>query len=952
MDGVALYRAARAETGVDPGWREVGSLRLPRRRSGSRSCAARRAGRATFGLPLELVGRRRGAGPIPADVDRRRAGRRVAADRRLARPVRPGARPGRRCTRGRARGSGRTHRVVAIERRRRPRDGRRGRARAASAATIATEVVVNAGGHVRARDRAPRRRHTCPIIPMAHQYLFTEAIEGVHPDLPQLRDPDNLVYFREEVGGLCMGGYERNPAPWSASTAIPADFNGKLLAPDWPRFEEIMAGAVRRVPAMADARRPAARSTARRRSRRTTSSSSASPRCAASSWRPGSAPTASPGPAASAARWRAGSSTASPSWTCGGWTSAASARSTGRAATRLPARPRSTRPTTTSTTPTRSARPAGRCGLSPTYPRLVALGAAFGEKSGWERPNWFEPNADDPRRRRSVEALRPRGWAGRTGRPAIGAEALATRTDGRAVRRDVVRQARGQRARRAARSCSGLCANDIDRPVGTVVYTALLNRRGGHRVRPDGHAASAEERYLLVTGTAFGNHDLGWLRRHAARRRHRCAIRDVTSARACFGLWGPRGPRHPRAADRRRPLGRRLPVPDRAPDQPSAPCRSARCGSRTSASSAGSCTPPPSTASRCGTRSGRRAEPHGMRRRRAIAPSTRCGWRRATACGPATSRPRRRRTRPGSGSRSQLDKAGGFLGREALVARRRAGPRKRLRCLVLDDPRSVCLGNEPVRVDGEIVGRVTSRRLRVRGRAVDRLRLPAARRRRVGTRGEVEVFGDVGRVRGHARAAVRPRRRADPVVSGEAARSERRGRRRSLAAPRRSAVAWLDFALGRCRRRRRGRAPRFRRDVEVSDETRSLVSSRPPIPRSSADPRAHRRRVAGARRGGRRVRHGTGRQRGALVHRPHRRHRKLRPGRAPVRAAARARGRRASSRWAWSRCRRSRSGGGRRADSARGTAARGGARAKRDASRPRRSVRWATRTCSTASSTS
>ena len=56
-----------------------------------------------------------------------------------------------------------------------------------------------------------------------------------------MRDPDNLCYFREEVGGLCMGGYERDPAPWSLD-GVPADFNGKLLAPDWPRFEEIMAG--------------------------------------------------------------------------------------------------------------------------------------------------------------------------------------------------------------------------------------------------------------------------------------------------------------------------------------------------------------------------------------------------------------------------------------------------------------------------------------------------------------------------------------------------------------------------------------------------------------------------------------------------------------------------------------------------------------------------------------
>ena len=80
---------------------------------------------------------------------------------------------------------------------------------------------------------------TVPIIPMAHQYLFTNAIEGATPDLPTMRDPDRLCYFREEVGGLCMGGYERDPMPWSLD-GIPPDFNHRLLDPDWPRFESIM----------------------------------------------------------------------------------------------------------------------------------------------------------------------------------------------------------------------------------------------------------------------------------------------------------------------------------------------------------------------------------------------------------------------------------------------------------------------------------------------------------------------------------------------------------------------------------------------------------------------------------------------------------------------------------------------------------------------------------------
>ena len=93
----------------------------------------------------------------------------------------------------------------------------------------------------------------------------------------------------------------------------------------------------------------------------------------------------------------------------------------------------------------------------------------------------------------------------------------------------------------------------------------------------------------------------------------------------------------------------------------------------------------------------------------------------------------------GLGFAVKLDK-GEFLGREALIAARTAGPRKRLRCLVLDDPRSVCLGNEPVRVAGDIVGRVTSGGY---GFAVERsiayAYLPPGVP--LGARGEIDVFG-------------------------------------------------------------------------------------------------------------------------------------------------------------------------------------------------------------------
>src|SRR5690606_34481764 len=88
-----------------------------------------------------------------------------------------------------------------------------------------------------------------PLQPVQHQYMITEAIEGVTPDLPTLRDPDRLIYFKEEVGGLVMGGYERDPKPWG-DDGIPEGFRFALLDPDWDHFEQLMEQALIRVPAL------------------------------------------------------------------------------------------------------------------------------------------------------------------------------------------------------------------------------------------------------------------------------------------------------------------------------------------------------------------------------------------------------------------------------------------------------------------------------------------------------------------------------------------------------------------------------------------------------------------------------------------------------------------------------------------------------------------------------
>ena len=727
MYGSALYRRLAAETGTDPSWHEVGSLRLassPERLEELR----RQAGWAkTFGLPLELISAAEaqalfplmstdgvlGAVYLPTDGWLDPSG--------LANALAAGAR---------ARGATiRTHsRVVAI-------GAERGRVtgvtveRNGEREEIVADVVVNAGGMF-APEIGRMVGVNVPIIPMAHEYLFTEPIDGVHPGLPQLRDPDNLVYYREEVGGLCMGGYERNPAPW-ALDGIPPDFNGKLLAPDWPRFEEIMAGAVRRVPAIADAGI----------NRMINGPEGFTPDnefilgesevrgffVAAGFCAHGIA--GAGGIGRQMATWIVEGEPELDLWKMDIRRFGPAYRSQAYTLAR-----------TTEVYATyydihypNEERQAGRpLRTSPTYDVLQDLGAAFGEKSGWERPNWFESNAAT-----GDEALRPRGWAGMHWSPAIGAEALATRRTAGLF--DETSFAKLEVVGPGAAAFLGrLCSNDVDVVVGRVVYTQLLNQRGGIECDLTVTRVAAD-RYLLITGTAVGQHDLGWLRRHQPDD-GTVLINDLTSARVCFGLWGPRARDILGSVTRDDISDAGFPyLTARAITVGSVPVLALRV---TYVGELGWELYAPTEFGLALWRTLWAAgAPHGM---------VAAGYRAIDALRlekgyrvwSSDITPDETPYEAGLGFAVALDKGPEFIGRAALAAAKAAGPGKQLRCLVLDDPRSVCLGNEPVRVDGEVVGRVTSGGY---GFAVERsiayAYLPAARAA-IGTRGEVEVFGE------------------------------------------------------------------------------------------------------------------------------------------------------------------------------------------------------------------
>ncbi|MGH7266784.1 MAG: FAD-dependent oxidoreductase, partial [Candidatus Rokuibacteriota bacterium] len=245
MWSVELYRRLGAETGRDPGWHEVGSLRLAS--STERMVELRRqAGWAkTFGLPLEMVSADEAAALFPVITT---AGLHGAAHLPTDGHLDPGGLAAALAEGARRQGVAiRTGvRVTGIG----VRDGRVHEVRT-DAGAIRTDVVVDAAG-IWAAEIGRMAGVTVPLVALRHQYLTTKPIDGVHPRIPVMRDPDLLDYFREEVGGLVVGGWERNPVAWGLD-GIPADFNNRLLPPDWEQFAPLMDNAVRRIPALATA---------------------------------------------------------------------------------------------------------------------------------------------------------------------------------------------------------------------------------------------------------------------------------------------------------------------------------------------------------------------------------------------------------------------------------------------------------------------------------------------------------------------------------------------------------------------------------------------------------------------------------------------------------------------------------------------------------------------------
>jgi 4-methylaminobutanoate oxidase (formaldehyde-forming) len=732
MHSVALYKRLGEESEFDPGWVECGGIRLASSEERMEELRRQAGWAKTFGLPLELISAAEAQEMFPlmstAGV---LGGAWLPTDgyldpSQLTYALADGARRGG-CQ------IFTSTRVTGID----VRDGRVRGVRT-ERGDVEAEVVVNAGGMFAAEiGRLAGVR--VPLIPFSHQYLVTQPLEAVaearrgaetrsprsqfRPDrdqncerepggggerghLPTLRDPDLLVYYREDGDGLVMGGYERHsePAFMPGGTGrveqIPADFNGRLLEEEWDRFEEITENSKLRVPAMNEI-------TVTKLINGPEAFTPDNEFCLGESEVDGFFVCA--GFCAHGLAGAGGIGKVLAEWIVEGEPSLdlwhMDIRRFGaqyRSPAYTHARIRENYETYYDIRYPNHERLAGRpLRLSPVNAWHREHEAAFGEKSGWERVNWFESNAAA-----GDEALRPRGWSAKHWSAAIGAEHRATREA--AALFDETSFAKLEiEGPGAAAFLEGLCDNRVARGVGQITYTQMLNRRGG--IECDFTVARlGEERFGIVTGTAFGNHDRAWMKRHLPADGS-VRLADVTSQYACFGIWGPR------ARDVLAPL---TPADLGNEAFPYMSLRETTVGHV------------PVRALRvtyvgelgwelyCPTEYGlglwktlrEAGREHGLLAGgyRAI-DSLRLekGYR----VWGADITPDETPYEGGVGFCVKLDKEDGFVGREALVEAKERGPRTRLCCLTLEDPRSIALGNEPVRVggeSGEIVGRVTT----------------------------------------------------------------------------------------------------------------------------------------------------------------------------------------------------------------------------------------------------
>ncbi|HTN98986.1 MAG TPA: FAD-dependent oxidoreductase [Nordella sp.] len=391
---------------------------------------------------------------------------------------------------------------------------------------ITCEKVVNCGGQW-ARQLGAMAGVSVPLQPVKHQYVITEKVDGLATDIATIRDPDRRTYFKEEVGGLVMGGYEPNPQSWTLGD-VPGDFEFQLFQDDWDHFEQHMSEALARVPAL--------ETTGIKKMINGPESFTPD-----GNFILGAAPElsnyfvgagfnafgiASGGGAGWVlAQWVAAGEAPMDLWVVDirrfsdlhkdrDWVNERTLEAYGKHYTigfpheeYQSGRPRI---------------------VSPLYERLKAANACFGSKLGWERPNWFAALGTAPK---DIYSMGRQNWF-----DAVGEEHRAVRE--RVGVFDQSSFAKYEvKGKDAAEALSWICANDVARAPGRLAYTQMLNSRGG--IECDLTVARlTQDHFYIVTGTGFRTHDLAWIKDHIKAGLD-AKIEDVTEAWGTLSVMGP-----------------------------------------------------------------------------------------------------------------------------------------------------------------------------------------------------------------------------------------------------------------------------------------------------------------------------------------------------------------------------------------------------------------------------
>lgn len=394
---------------------------------------------------------------------------------------------------------------------------------------ITAEHVVIAAG-MWSRQIGARAGINLPLQAAEHYYLITEPMQGVDRDLPLLEDPHNWAYFREETGGLLVGLFEPDAAPWHLD-AIPDDFAFGEIDPDLDRVAPWLERAFARVPAAANA-------------------GIRKLFCGPESFTPDLAPLVGQVPPLQNCWVAAGLNSlgilfgpgigmALAHWMVEGHCpvdhTAFNADRFADGSHNTPAFRRDRTPELLAKSfgahfPNESFKTARNLKRSALYDRLMAAGAFFSESHGWELPDWFAPTPEQAK----VEEY---GW-GRQNWWAWHAE------EHRAAREDAIIMDMSSMSKflvQGPDACALLnrvSCNEVDVAPGRVVYTAWTNERGGFEADLT-VTRLGDVCFLVVVGENSHGHTFTWMRRHVGPGEF-ATITDVTPGITQINVHGPR----------------------------------------------------------------------------------------------------------------------------------------------------------------------------------------------------------------------------------------------------------------------------------------------------------------------------------------------------------------------------------------------------------------------------